>query len=100
MPFTGWSAYLEHNWSPTLQTVLGYSATHIENTTLGSTTAYKDGEYATITMVATPFKNFMAAVEAEYGKRANFGNDYTSDALKIQVSFKYSFSQSFYASKK
>jgi len=100
LPVTGWSAYLEHTWSPVWQTVLGYSATHIENTQLGSATAYKDGTYATITMVATPVKNFMAAVEVEYGKRANFGNDYTSDAVKIQVSFKYSFSQSFYSRKK
>jgi hypothetical protein len=100
LPVTGWLAYLEHRWSPVWQTVIGYSATHIENTQLGSTTAYKDGEYATITMVATPVKNFMAAVEVEYGKRANFGNDYTSDAVKVQVSFKYSFSQSFYSRKK
>ncbi|HEV9035576.1 MAG TPA: DcaP family trimeric outer membrane transporter [Puia sp.] len=100
LPVTGWSAYLEHNWSPVWQTVIGYSATHIENTTQGSTTAYKDGQYGTITMVATPFTNFMAAVEAEYGKRANFGNDFTSDALKIQVSFKYTFSQSFYSRRK
>ena len=100
LPVTGWLAYLEHTWSPVWQTVIGYSATHIENTELGSTSAYKDGTYATITMVATPFKNFMAAAEAEYGKRANFGNDYTSDALKIQVSFKYNFSQAFYSRKK
>jgi hypothetical protein len=93
-------AYLEHTFSPVWQAVIGYSATHIENTELGTVSAYKDGQYGTFTLVATPAKNFMAAFEVQYGKRANFGNDFTSDAVKIQASFKYSFSQAFYGRKK
>jgi hypothetical protein len=99
LPVTGWMAYLEHTFTPTFSITLGYSMTHIENTQFGSTTAYKDGQYATLTFVSTPVKDFMMAAELQYGKRANFGNDFTSDATKIQLSFKYNFSQTFYKKK-
>ncbi len=99
LPVTGIMAFLDHNWSPKLSSSIGYSSTHIDNTKYASSDAYKDGTYAIVNLMATPFDNFMAAVEVQYGKRESF-NGYSSDDVKIQFSFKYNFSQAFYRDKK
>ncbi|HEY2348023.1 MAG TPA: DcaP family trimeric outer membrane transporter [Puia sp.] len=99
LPVTGIVAFLDHNWTPALSTSIGFSSCHISNTELAAPTAYKDGQYAIVNLVATPFKNFLAAAELEYGSRANFDGSYTAHDVKLQFSFKYNFSQIFYRSK-
>jgi hypothetical protein len=66
---------------------------------LAQGTAYKDGQYAIVNLAATPFKNFLACAELEYGSRANFDGSYTAHDVKLQFSFKYNFSQVFYRNK-
>jgi hypothetical protein len=100
LPVTGIVAFLDHSWTPALSTAIGWSSCHISNTPLASPTAYKDGQYAIVNIVATPFKNFLAAAELEYGSRANFDGSYTAHDVKLQFSFKYNFSQIFYRDKK
>lgn len=98
LPVAGIVAFLDHNWSPKLSTSIGYSSTHVSNTP-NSGTAYEFGQYAIVNLLATPFKNFMAGVEMEYGKRENFDGVYNANDLKLQISFKYNFSQIFYQNK-
>jgi hypothetical protein len=100
LPVTGVVAFLDHNWSSTLSTAIGYSSCHISNTDLAKGTAYEDGQYAIVNLVTTPFKNFLAAAELEYGSRTNFDGSYKANDLKLQFSFKYNFSQIFYRDKK
>lgn len=100
LPVTGISAFLDHSWSPKLSTAIGYSSTHIDNTQFGSSNAYKNGQYAIVNLVCTPFTNFTSGIELQYGKRENFNDGFSSDDVKVQVSFKYNFSQSFYKSAK
>jgi len=96
LPVTGVEAFLDHTWTKTLATSIGYSFTHIDNTEFGSTNAYKNGQYAIVNLVCTPFENMLAAAELQYGKRENFTDGFSSDDMKIQFSFKYSFSHLFY----
>ena len=99
LPITGIVAYIDHNWNEKWWTTIGYSSTSIDNTDYASTTAYKNGQYATLTIGTTPVKNFMAAVELQWGQRE--GEDgFTSDEMKIQFGFKYRFSQLFTFDKK
>ncbi len=100
LPVTGIVAFLDHNWTSKLSTSIGYSSCHISNTDLSAGTSYKDGQYAIVNLVTTPFKNFLAAAELEYGSRANFDGSYTAHDVKLQFSFKYNFSQIFYRDKK
>ncbi len=74
LPVTGISAYLDHTWSPKLSTAIGYSSTHIDNTDDGTPDAYKNGQYASVNIVSTPFKNAMIAAELQWGKRENFSD--------------------------
>jgi len=71
----------------------------ITNTAEGSPNAYKSGQYAIVNISVTPVKNFWAVAELQYGKRENFKDGFSSNATKVQVSFKYSFSQVFYQKK-
>jgi len=100
LPVTGIVAFLDHNWTPALSTAIGYSSCHISNTNLAKGTAYEDGQYAIVNLLTTPFKNFLAGVELEYGSRSNFDGSYKANDVKLQISFKYNFSQIFYRDKK
>ncbi len=99
LPVLGYVAYFEHNWTPKLSTTIGYSGIHIDNTEFSSPSAYKDGQYATLNLIATPFKNALVAAELEYGKRTDFTDGFSANTVKLQFSFKYSFSQNFYFNK-
>jgi hypothetical protein len=88
----------DHNRTQ-LSNAIGYSSCHISNTEISSGTAYKDGQYAIVNLAATPFKNFLAVIELEYGSRANFDGSYKANDVKLQFSFKYNFSQIFYVNK-
>ena len=70
LPVTGIMGWIDHNWNPTWWTSLGYSSVSIDNTeTAAGTTSYKYGQYASLTIGTTPFKNTMAAVEFQWGQR-------------------------------
>ena len=99
LPVSGIVAWIDHNWSPKAWTSLGYSSVDIDNTeTAKGTTSYKHGTYASLTIGTTPFTNTMAAIEFQYGQRE--GEDgFKADCTKIQLSFKYNFSTTFFKPK-
>jgi len=99
LPISGIVAWLDHNWNPKVWTSLGYSTVSIDNTeTANGTTSYKKGQYALLTIGTTPFTNTMAAIEFQYGQRE--GEDgFKADCTKIQLSFKYNFSTTFFKPK-
>jgi len=99
LPVYGIHAFLDHNWNSKLSTSLGYSSVHIENTDAAAPSAYKMGQYAIVNFVSVPFPNAMAAIEFQWGRRTNFTDDFHSDIFKIQLGFKYNFSQIFYRNK-
>ena len=99
LPISGIVAWLDHNWNPKVWTSLGYSTVSIDNTeTANGTTSYKNGQYALLTIGTTPITNTMAAIEFQWGQRE--GEDgFKADCTKIQVSFKYNFSTTFFKPK-
>jgi hypothetical protein len=99
LPVTGIHAYLDHNWTSKLSTSIGYSTVHIENTDAALPSAYRMGQYASVNLVSTPFSNALAAIEFQWGRRSNFTDNFHSDIFKIQLAFKYNFSEIFYKNK-
>ncbi len=99
LPVSGIVAFYDHYWNPKWCTSFGYSRVDITNTAEGSPNAYKSGQYAIVNISVTPVKNFWAVAELQYGKRENFNDGFSSNATKVQFSFKYSFSQVFYQKK-
>jgi hypothetical protein len=49
-----------------------------------------------INLLYAPVKNCLAGVEFQWGDRDNFKDGWSTSISKIQFSFKYNFSETFY----
>jgi hypothetical protein len=92
IPITGFLAFLDHSWNSRLTTAVGYSAQFNDNTDGQAPDAFANGYYALGNVLYSPVPNAMVGVEFQWGKRENFNDGFSSDATKIQASFKYNFS--------
>jgi DcaP outer membrane protein len=92
LPITAWSLFVDHSWSAKLSSAVGYSSQAIDNTDGQAPNAFKAGQYALGNLLYTPVPNAMVGAELQWGRRTNFSDGFRSDGLKLQFSFKYSFS--------
>ncbi len=92
LPVTGITLYLDHNWSSRYSSAVGYSRVDVDNSNGQTTDAYKSGQYVSFNLLATPATNVMIGGELQWFDRENNSDGFTSDDVKLQVSFKYSFS--------
>lgn len=100
LPVTGIVAFVDHNWSNKFSTSIGYSSVDIDNAEASEPSAFKHGDYAIVNLLYTPVDRLLMGAELQYGKRQNFTDGFSSDIVKLQFSFKYSFSHMFYKSAK
>ncbi len=91
LPMRSFVTYLDHSWTDTWTTSVGYSQMVIDNTPLQTPAAFHKGQYATVNLLWSPFKDFMTGGEFEWARRANFSDGFRADDYRIQFSFKYSF---------
>ena len=91
VPITGFLAFYDHSWDSEWTTSVGYSAQFNDNTDGQTPEAFRNGFYALGNLLYSPVPNTMFGVELQWGKRENF-DGFTSDATKIQFSFRYNFS--------
>lgn len=91
LPVFGLVAFLDHNWNDRFSSSVGYSMIDIDNSTGQSPNAFHRGHYALGNLLYYPATNVMAGVELQYGKRENFSDNFTSDDVKLQVSFRYNY---------
>jgi DcaP outer membrane protein len=96
LPILGITAFLDHTWSEKFTTAIGYSSVNIENSDGQAADAFAGGNYIAANLMYYPVKNTMMGVEYQYGDRKNFSDGWTTSISKVQFSFKYNFSQSFY----
>lgn len=94
LPVLGIVAFLDHSWNEKFSSSAGYSMVDIDNTDGQAAGAYSRGHYAVGNLLYYPAPNVMAGVELQYGKRENFKDGFTSDDVKIQVSFRYNYGKS------
>ena len=94
LPVTGVVAFLDHTWSEKYSSSVGYSMVSIDNTDAQAPGEFKRGHYAIGNLLFYPTENVMYGLEVQYGRRENFKDDFTSDDVKIQASFRYNFSKS------
>lgn len=91
VPLLGIIAYVDHRWSKTLTSALGYSMTRVENTNFQTGAAYHKGEYASGNVLWKPMRNLLVGGEVMYGKRTD-NNGASGDDIRTQQTFKASFS--------
>jgi hypothetical protein len=91
LPVFGLVVYFDHSWNKMLTTAIGYSRVDITNSSGQAANAFRDGQTASINLLATPAKNIMFGGELQWAHRTNFGDDFTSNDVKMQFGFKYNF---------
>jgi hypothetical protein len=91
VPLLGVSAYVELQWAKQLSSTLGYSFTKVDNTNFQQPAAFHKGAYASGNLLWTPADQLMTGVELLWGKRTDNDGETGTD-LRLQSSFKYSFS--------
>ena len=92
LPDLGLVAFLDHNWNAKWSTAVGYSRVNITNSDGQTADAYKNGQYALFNLLCAPAKNVMMGGEFQWVKRENHSDGFKSDDVRVQFSFKYSFS--------
>ncbi|HEX6194199.1 MAG TPA: DcaP family trimeric outer membrane transporter [Chitinophagaceae bacterium] len=96
LPVLGVTAFLDLNWNDKFSSSLGYSMIDIDNSDGQAPSAFKKGQYAIANLMYYPVKNAMMGIEFQWGDRENFSDGWSTSITKLQFSFKYNFSQSFY----
>jgi hypothetical protein len=96
IPLLGVVGFLEHNWSTKFASALGYSMIDMDNLDGQSASSFSKGQYIIGNLQYFPAPNVMMVAEYQYGSRDNFEDGWNTSISKIQFSFKYNFSQSFY----
>ena len=95
VPVFGLTAYLDHNWNKWLSTAIGYSRVDITNISGQTDLAFRDGQYATVNLLATPAKNIMMGGEIQWARRHNFRDGFSFNDPKLQFGFRYNFGVKF-----
>ncbi len=96
IPMLGIVAFLDHTWSEKFTTSIGYSMLDVDNTNGQEAGAFSQGNYALANLLYYPVKNAMAGVEFQYGDRKNNSDGWDTSIFKVQFSFRYNFSHTFY----
>jgi hypothetical protein len=92
IPLVGLVLFLDHTWNPKYSTTFGYSFQDNDNTDAQAPDAFRRGHYVLGNLLYYPAPNVMVGGELQWGKRENFSDDFSSDGVKLQFSFKYNFS--------
>ena len=95
LPVFGMSLYLDHTWNKMLSTAIGYSRVDITNSSGQTDFAFRDGQYASLNLLATPAKNIMLGGELQWVRRDNFRDGFSANDFKMQFGFKYNFGVKF-----
>ncbi len=95
LPVLGVVAFYDLTWNSDWTSSFGVSYVDIDNSAAQLPSAFKTGQYAIVNLLNHSVDNLMWGGELQYGKRENFSDGFSSDDVRLQFSFKYSFSQSF-----
>lgn len=96
LPVLGLVAFVDQKWNDKFSSSAGYSMINITNSEGQDNDAFKRGHYALGNLLYYPAENIMCGVELQYGTRENFSDGWNTDILKVQFSFRYRFSQTFF----
>jgi hypothetical protein len=96
LPLLGVVAFLDQKWNDKFSSSVGYSMLDITNSDGQSSSAFKRAHYGLANLLYYPTENAMMGVELQYGSRENYNDGWNTDILKVQFSFKYNFSHTFY----
>jgi len=89
LPLLGVVSFLDHNWSDTFSTSIGYSMLNIENSDAQKPSDFHQGHYALTNLIYHPVSSVTIGSEFVFGRRINFRDGFNVNDYRIQFSFKY-----------
>ncbi len=89
LPALGVVSFLDHNWSDTFSTSIGYSMLNIENSDAQKPSDFHQGHYALTNLLYHPVPSVTIGSEFVFGRRINFRDGFNVNDYRIQFSFKY-----------
>ena len=92
LPVFGLVAFFDHSWNDRWKTSAGYTLVDISNSDGQAPNAFKRGQYASASLLCTPVPNVMVSGELQWARRQNFSDGFSVDGVRMQFSFRYSFS--------
>jgi hypothetical protein len=98
LPVLGLVGFFDIAWNKKFSSSVGYSSIDIDNTNTQADNAFKKGQYAVANLAYYPVKNAMVCAEFQWGDRTDKveTNGFHASIAKMQFSFKYNFSHTFY----
>ncbi len=93
LPVLGVVAFADLYWHEQWSTSIGYSLVRIWNSDAQLASAFHMGQYALVNLLFNPTPKSMVGAELQWGRRDNFSDGWNVNDFKLQVSFRYNFSQ-------
>jgi len=94
LPVSGYYLALEHKWNSKLQSTMSYSSSTVQNALAVSAATFRQGHYALINLVYSPFDCLLIGAELQWAQRINeseVDGFRQVQQRRIQCSIKYSF---------
>ena len=91
VPLLGLMAYYDHYWTDQFSSSIGWSMVDVDNTSFQSGTAFNRAQYASANLLWAPDPRILMGGELLWGQLKDFSGN-KGDDLRVQISFKYSFS--------
>jgi hypothetical protein len=93
LPIGGVSVALDHTWTnPKYSSSFCYAQNVVDNSAGQAADAFHMGQWAIANLLYSPVPDAMCGVELGWERRVNNADGFDVSSVKIQVSFKYSFS--------
>jgi hypothetical protein len=93
LPVFGMLAFYDRYWNERYSSTLGYSRIQVQNSDGQSALAFKTGQYALINLLYTVDDEITFGGELQWGHRNNAFDPFTANALRVQLSARFSYSQ-------
>jgi len=95
LPDFGLVAFLDHRWTAVLTSSIGYSRVDIRNSDAQTADAFRSGQYAVANLLYYPVAPIMTGAELQWARRSDFRSGFSANDVRLQFSFRYSYSQKF-----
>ena len=96
LPITGFVGFYDHYWNNKFSSTIGYSFVKINNSNGQAPSAFKMGEYVLTNLIYAPARNMFLELQLQYLDRKNFSDGWTATDPRVQFSFRFNLSQTFY----
>jgi len=95
LPVLGVVSFLDHTWSESFTSSVGYSMVDIQNSNAQNPSDYHQGHYAVANLLYHPIPKVTIGGEFQWGRRLNFSDGFNTNDYRMQFSFKYDWDKNF-----